>query len=100
METIVLLGNSGGGSLMAAYQAQAVDPNVTPLAGMRPAAGLTDLLPADGYVASAAHPGRPDVLTKWMDAAVVDENDPVATGSFSSTTAASIQEVSTSGRPR
>jgi pimeloyl-ACP methyl ester carboxylesterase len=79
VETIVLLGNSGGGSLMAAYQAQAVDPHVTPLAGMRPAAGLLDLLPADGYVASAAHPGRPDVLTAWMDAAVVDEADPVAT---------------------
>ena len=79
VETIVLLGNSGGGSLMAAYQAQAVDPHVTPLAGMRPAAGLTDLLPADGYVASAAHPGRPDVLTAWMDGAVVDENDPIAT---------------------
>ena len=76
VETIVLLGNSGGGSLMAAYQAQAVDPHVTPLAGMRPAAGLTDLPPADGYVASAAHPGRPDVLTAWMDGAVVDENDP------------------------
>src|SRR6201998_2567454 len=79
VETIVLLGNSGGGSLMAAYQAQAVEPNVTPLPGMRPAAGLTDLLPADGYVASAAHPGRPDVLTAWMDGAVVDENDPLAT---------------------
>lgn len=79
VETIVLLGNSGGGSLMAAYQSQAVDPNVTPLPGMRPAAGLTDLLPADGYIASAAHPGRPDVLTAWMDAAVVDENDPVST---------------------
>jgi hypothetical protein len=79
VETIVLLGNSGGGSLMAAYQAQAVDPHVTPMAGMRPAAGLTDLLPADGYVASAAHPGRPDVLTAWMDGAVVDENDPIAT---------------------
>jgi pimeloyl-ACP methyl ester carboxylesterase len=64
---------------MAAYQAQAVDPHVTPIAGMRPAAGLTDLLPADGYVASAAHPGRPDVLTAWMDGAVVDENDPIAT---------------------
>jgi pimeloyl-ACP methyl ester carboxylesterase len=46
---------------------------------MRPAAGLTDLPPADGYVASAAHPGRPDVLTAWMDGAVVDENDPVTT---------------------
>ncbi|MDX1893369.1 alpha/beta hydrolase [Mycolicibacterium sp. 050158] len=78
VETIVLLGNSGGGSLMAAYQAQAVDPHVRPLDGMRPAAGLGDLLPADGYVASAAHPGRPEVLTAWMDAAVIDENDPIA----------------------
>jgi pimeloyl-ACP methyl ester carboxylesterase len=78
VETVVLLGNSGGGSLMAAYQSQAVDPNVTPLDGMRPAAGLTELLPADAYIASAAHPGRPEVLTAWMDAAVVDENDPVA----------------------
>jgi hypothetical protein len=60
---------------MAAYQAQAVCHHVTPLDGMRPAAGLNDLLPADGYIASAAHPGRPDVLTAWMDASVVDEND-------------------------
>jgi pimeloyl-ACP methyl ester carboxylesterase len=79
VDTVVLLGNSGGGSLMSAYQSQAVDPNVTPLAGMRPAAGLTELPAADGYVATAAHPGRPEVLTAWMDGAVTDENDPVAT---------------------
>jgi pimeloyl-ACP methyl ester carboxylesterase len=79
VDTVVLLGNSGGGSLMAAYQSQAVEPNVTPLEGMRPAAGLTELIPADGYVSTAAHPGRPEVLTAWMDAAIVDENDPVAT---------------------
>ncbi|OBK38832.1 alpha/beta hydrolase [Mycobacterium sp. 1165196.3] len=79
VDTVVLLGNSGGGSLMAAYQSQAVDPNVTALDGMRPAVGVTELPPADGYVATAAHPGRPEVLTAWMDAAVVDENDPVAT---------------------
>lgn len=79
VDTIVLLGNSGGGSLMAAYQSQAVDPNVTPLEGMRPATGLTELPAGDAYVATAAHPGRPDVLTAWMDAAVVDENDPVPT---------------------
>jgi pimeloyl-ACP methyl ester carboxylesterase len=78
LETVILLGNSGGGSLMAAYQAQAVEPHITPLDGMRPAAGLLDLPAADGYVTSAAHPGRPDVLTAWMDGAVVDENDPVA----------------------
>ena len=78
IETVVLLGNSGGGSLMAAYQAQAVDPHVTPLAGMRPAAGLGELPPADGYVASAAHPGRPEVLTAWMDASVVDEEDAIS----------------------
>src|SRR5258705_10455645 len=60
VETIVLLGNSGGGSLMAAYQAQAVDSHVTPLEGRLAEAGLTDLVPADGSLASAAHPGRPD----------------------------------------
>ncbi len=79
VEAVVLLGNSGGGSLMAAYQSQAVDPNVTPLEGMRPAAGLSELPAADGYVSTAAHLGRPEVLTAWMDPAVIDENDPVAT---------------------
>jgi len=44
---------------MAAYQSQAVDPNITPLDGMRPAAGLGELPPADGYIASAAHPAGP-----------------------------------------
>jgi hypothetical protein len=58
-ETVVLLGNSGGGSLLATYQAEA---------------GGGDL-----YLSVAAHPGRPDVLTNWMDPAVVDEFDPVAT---------------------
>jgi hypothetical protein len=58
-ETVVLLGNSGGGSLLAAYQAET---------------GGGDL-----YLSVAAHPGRPDVLTNWLDAAVLDEFDPVAT---------------------
>jgi pimeloyl-ACP methyl ester carboxylesterase len=79
IQTVVLLGNSGGGSLMAAYQAQACDHHVAPLPGLRPAAGLDELLPAEGYIASAAHRGRPDVLTAWLDASVVDETDPVAT---------------------
>ena len=63
VDTIVLLGNSGGGSLMAAYQSQA-------------AAG--ELPPADLYVSLNSHPGRPEVLTAWMDPSVVDEADPLA----------------------
>jgi hypothetical protein len=79
VERVILLGNSGGGSLMAAYQSHAVSPNVVPLAGMRPAAGLDNLSPADGFIALAAHPGRPDVLTAWLDAAATDEQDVTAT---------------------
>lgn len=79
VETVVLLGNSGGGSLMAAYQSQAVAPSIGPVAGSRPAPGLDDLPAADAYISSAAHLGRPDVLTAWMDGSVIDENDPLAT---------------------
>lgn len=79
--TVVLLGNSGGGSLMAAYQSQATaapgEPAVRPVAGMRLASGLDDLPPGDAFVAVAAHGGRPDVLTAWLDPSVVDEADPV-----------------------
>ena len=65
VEHIVLLGNSGGGSLMAAYQAQSKGD---------------DRLPSgDLYVSLAAHPGRPQVLTAWMDASVIDEFDPTKT---------------------
>ncbi|MEO6955833.1 MAG: hypothetical protein ABI137_03730 [Antricoccus sp.] len=79
IEKVVILGNSGGGSLMAAYQSQAVEPNVTAAEGMQLARGVDTLSPADGYVSVAAHLGRPDVLTNWMDAAVIDESDPVRT---------------------
>lgn len=77
VERLVLLGNSGGGSLMAAYQSQAVEPNVTP-AGSRAAAAIAGLPPGDLYVSLAAHPGRPDVFTAWMDPSVVDESDPLS----------------------
>lgn len=79
VENVVLLGNSGGGSLMAAYQSQAVAPKMTPLPGMRLASGVEDLPAGDGYISSAAHLGRPEVLTAWMDGSVTDENDPLAT---------------------
>ncbi len=65
VERLVLLGNSGGGSLMAAYQAQSQ--------------GDDRLESGDLYVSLAAHPGRPQVLTAWMDPSVTDEFDPAAT---------------------
>jgi pimeloyl-ACP methyl ester carboxylesterase len=75
---VILLGNSGGGSLMAAYQSQAVEPNIAPGPGMRLAKGVDDLMPCDGFVSLAAHPGRPDVLTNWLDASLSDEGDPAS----------------------
>ena len=77
-EQVVLLGNSGGGSLMAAYQSQATEPTVRPVAGMRPLPAVEDLPPGDLYVALAAHSGRPEVLTAWLDASVTDEGDPLS----------------------
>ena len=70
VERVVLLGNSGGGSLMAAYQSQAVEPNVTPVTGLRPLSAVDDLPAGDLYVALAAHSGRPEVLTAWLDPSV------------------------------
>ncbi len=78
VSTVVLLGNSGGGSLMAAYQSQAVEPNVTPVAGMRPLASIRELPAGDLFVALSAHSGRPEVLTAWLDPSVTDETDPVS----------------------
>jgi hypothetical protein len=78
VDTVVLLGNSGGGSLMAAYQSQAVEPNIVPVAGGKLPEAALDLLPADLYIALNAHPGRPDVLTGWIDPSVIDEEDPLS----------------------
>lgn len=78
-EVVVLLGNSGGGSLMAAYQAQAHAPVVRAARGARLAAGIDRLPPGDLYVSLAAHPGRPEVLTSWLDPSVLDERDPALT---------------------
>lgn len=80
-ETVVLLGNSGGGSLMAAYVAQSRRSAVRPARGLRLARGVDALPAADLYVSVAAHPGRPEVLTAWLDPAVLDEGDPTVVDS-------------------
>ncbi len=78
VETVVLLGNSGGGSLMGAYQSQATEPNIEPVAGGTLPPAVLDLPVADLYVSLQAHLGRPEVLTAWMDPSVTDENDPLS----------------------
>ncbi|MCP3992428.1 MAG: alpha/beta hydrolase [Actinomycetia bacterium] len=79
VETVVIVGNSGGGSLMGAYHSQAVEPNLTPVVGMPALDGIDDLPAGDLFVFVSAHPGRPEIFTNWMDASVIDENDPLAT---------------------
>ena len=79
VEKVVILGNSGGGSLMAAYQAEAIRPTMGDLVKGSGRDAITSLPPADLYVSLNAHQGRPEVLTDWMDASVLDENDPLAT---------------------
>lgn len=79
VEKIVILGNSGGGSLMGAYQAEALAPTLAADFSGPGADCLAALPAADLYIALNAHQGRPEVLTNWMDASVVDENDPTLT---------------------
>jgi len=78
VETVVLLGNSGGGSLMAAYQSQALKPSIRPAAGLQLPPAVLELTPADRYVSLQAHPGRPEVITAWFDPSVTDESDPLS----------------------
>ncbi|PIB03858.1 hypothetical protein B1C81_35535 [Streptomyces sp. HG99] len=81
-EKIVLLGNSGGGSLLAFYQQQAS----TALPGRLrdTAAGepldlnAVQMPSADGIVLLAAHPGQGAFMLTGIDPSVIDENDPLA----------------------
>ncbi len=78
VEVVVLLGNSGGGSLMAAYHSQAVEPSLQPVSGMAPVDGIEALIPGDLAIFLSAHPGRPEIFSHWIDGAVLDESDPTA----------------------
>ncbi len=79
VERIVILGNSGGGSLMGAYQAETLAPTLVHDAKGVAKDALHALQGADLYISLNAHQGRPEVLTDWMDASVVDEFDPTKT---------------------
>lgn len=78
-ETVVIVGNSGGGSLMGAYQSQASTPNITATRGLRLPEAVNELPACSYYVSLNAHAGRPEVLTAWMDPAVTDERESTST---------------------
>jgi pimeloyl-ACP methyl ester carboxylesterase len=76
-EQIVILGNSGGGSLMGTYQSQALALDLDARSNVADA--LESILPGDFYISVNSHPGRADVLTNWLDPSVLDETDPIPT---------------------
>jgi pimeloyl-ACP methyl ester carboxylesterase len=78
VDRVVLIGNSGGGALMAAYQAQALVPHLRPAPKTPPCKAADNLTPADLYISVASHPGRPDLNVAFIDPSVTDENDPTA----------------------
>lgn len=81
-ERIILVGNSGGGSLYAMYQAQA---SISPPGRLThtPAGDPLDLndfdLPAaDGFIHLAAHLGEGRILMGMLDPSVTEEGDPLS----------------------
>ena len=75
VETIVLLGNSGGSSLMAAYQGEATAPTMAESQRGPARDALATLIKGEAFVSLNAHLGRPEVITDWMDGSVTDEWD-------------------------
>jgi hypothetical protein len=79
---VVLVGNSGGGSLFTFYLSQALAPKGERLTDT--AAGdpfdlnRFELPAADSMIYLAAHPGEGHYLLQAIDPSVVDEGDPVS----------------------
>jgi hypothetical protein len=83
VEKVILLGNSGGGSLSAFYQAQARLPPGDRLArapsGRRTFLPSAEMIPADAMIYVAAHRGQGKVLGESIDPSVTDERSLDAT---------------------
>lgn len=80
VEKVVLIGNSGGGSLDAFYQSQASlakeDRIQATPGGVATALGRVEMIPADALVLVSAHKGQGMIMNQCIDPAVVDETDP------------------------
>ena len=81
-DKVVLLGNSGGASLFAYYNQQALLDGVRRVArtpGGRPSKLAEAALPEpDGFVLVAPHPGQGKLLLGMIDPSVTDESDPLS----------------------
>jgi hypothetical protein len=82
VEKVVLLGNSGGGSLAAYYQAEARLPPAERTArspgGTPTRFDSAPMTPADALVYFAVHPGQGKIMLNTIDPSVVDEADPLS----------------------
>jgi dienelactone hydrolase len=77
-QKIVLLGWSGGGSIMAGYQAEAESRTITQTAAGEPTPlADTALIAADALMLVASHRSRHQLLTGQLDASIIDEKDAV-----------------------
>ena len=72
-ERVVLVGNSGGASIVPYYQAQAIAPTVTSPPGGGPDLTTAGLRPVDAMVLLNAHPSRARLSCEWLDPAITDE---------------------------
>lgn len=83
VEKVILVGNSGGGSLNAFFQAQARKPAkdrlLTTPGGLLTKLQTADMVPADGLVYLSAHRGEGHIMNQCIDPSVVDEHAPLAT---------------------
>jgi len=81
-ERIVLLGNSGGGSLLGFYQSQASKPGGQRLSstpGGEPIDLTGEEMPeGDLYIATAAHLGEGRFMLNVLDPSVTNESDPTS----------------------
>ncbi len=75
-ERVVLVGNSGGASIVPYYQAQARHPTVATPPGGGPDLTIAGLRPVDGLVMFMAHPSRARLSSEWLDPAIFDETRP------------------------
>ena len=82
VDKVVLLGNCGGASLCALYQAQAecapADRIVRSPAGNPTYFHDANLVPADGIAYLAPHRGQGQVMLASIDPSVIDEREPLA----------------------